>query len=72
MPTPAPPIPTELAQRWLNLAQRRADYFTELFHSGRWKHYYDERQFIERMGDVMNAVEDWRILAGQDDQVTAP
>jgi uncharacterized repeat protein (TIGR03809 family) len=54
-----------LSQRWCDLAERRIDYFRELYVTGRWKHYYRERQFIERMRDVMTGVEDWRALAGR-------
>ena len=60
------PIAYRLAQRWCDLAESRVDYFRVLFQTGRWKHYYSERQFIERMRDVMAAVEAWRILAGRD------
>ena len=67
MPSRAPaPIPHDLAQRWCDLAERRVDYFRELFQTGRWKHYYSEREFILRMRDVMAAVENWRSLAGRE------
>ncbi len=54
-----------IAERWSDLAERRRDYFIELYKSGRWKHYYDERQFLERMRDVVKATEAWSKLAGR-------
>ena len=53
-----------IARKWFALAVRRRDYFLELMHSGRWTRYYDEESFLERMRDVMQAVENWRALAG--------
>ncbi len=55
-----------IAQGWSDLADRRREYFVELYKSGRWKHYYDERQFLVRMRDVMKAADTWRTLAGRD------
>ena len=54
-----------IARRWCDLAQRRLDYFTELYRSGRWKHYYSEPHFVLRMRDVVRAVEIWSELAGR-------
>ena len=40
----------DLARRWHDLADRRVAHFAELYHSGRWRHYYrSEEQFAERM-----------------------
>jgi uncharacterized repeat protein (TIGR03809 family) len=57
----------EIAQRWSDLAQRRRAYFTELFTSGRWKHYYDEQEFLERLRDVVKAADAWSKLARRDE-----
>jgi uncharacterized repeat protein (TIGR03809 family) len=56
-----------IAQRWSDLAERRRAYFVELFNSGRWKHYYSEQEFLERLRDVMKAADAWGRLAGRDD-----
>lgn len=55
----------EIARQWRDLAERRLVYFTELYRSGRWKHYYSEEGFAVRMRDVIMAVKIWRKLAAQ-------
>jgi uncharacterized repeat protein (TIGR03809 family) len=49
--------------RWSNLADRRLAYFIELYRSGRWRHYYDEREFLERIRDVKFAATEWDRLS---------
>jgi uncharacterized repeat protein (TIGR03809 family) len=61
---PARPLDA-IAQQWCDLAERRRDYFFELFHSGRYRHYYDEAQFLDRLRDVMAAANAWSKLAGR-------
>jgi len=53
----------EIAQKWRNFAQRRRDYFIELYDSGRWKHYYSEAQFIDRMREAIQLSERWIEIA---------
>lgn len=53
----------ELSLKWRDLAERRLAYFTELYRSGRWKHYYTPEAFSERMRDVVKAAKAWRQLA---------
>ena len=53
-----------LAQKWSDLAERRRDYFIELYRSGRWKHYYTEEQFLDQMRDVISDAERWAKIAG--------
>lgn len=55
-----------IAQRWCDLAERRRAYFVELFDSGRWTHYYNEQEFLERLRDVVKATDAWRQLAPRD------
>ena len=50
--------------KWHNLAQLRLDYYTELYRSGRWRHYYTGERFAVRMLDVIEAAKRWRDLAG--------
>ncbi len=45
----------EISVKWRDLAQRRLVYFTELYRSGRWQHYYTPEAFTERMRDVVKA-----------------
>lgn len=61
---PSGPRFNEIAQKWHDLAQRRLDYYTELYRSGRWKHYYTQERFAVRMLDVIGAAKKWRDLAG--------
>jgi uncharacterized repeat protein (TIGR03809 family) len=53
----------EISLKWRDLAQRRLAYFTELYRSGRWKHYYTPEAFTERMRDVVKAANAWSHLA---------
>jgi len=53
-----------IAHKWHDLAERRLDYYTELYRSGRWRHYYTQERFAMRMLDVIEAAKRWRALAG--------
>ena len=55
-----------IASKWHALAQRRLLYYSELYRSGRWTHYYDSRaQFARHMLDVIKAAKIWAKLAGE-------
>jgi uncharacterized repeat protein (TIGR03809 family) len=49
--------------RWQTLAERRLDYLTMLFETGRWRRYHGERAFLENIQEAKIAVETWRDLA---------
>lgn len=53
----------EITRKWCALADRRLAYFTELYQSGRWKHYYTQERFALRMLDVIRAAKVWGDLA---------
>jgi hypothetical protein len=53
-----PPLDA-VARKWCDLAQRRLDYYTELYRSGRWRHNYIEETLALRMLDVIKAVKLW-------------
>ena len=55
-----------IAARWCNLAERRLDYLTELFESGRWRRYHTEISFLENIQEAKAAVETWRDLLKQE------
>ena len=60
----APPL-SDVSLRWSNLADRRLAYYISLYESGRWRHYFDERQFLARIRDVKRAATEWdRIASG--------
>jgi uncharacterized repeat protein (TIGR03809 family) len=53
----------DLGARWRGLAERRLEYLTELFESGRWRRYYSERAFLEDIQQAKAAVALWRNLS---------
>jgi uncharacterized repeat protein (TIGR03809 family) len=55
----------EVALRWRDLAERRRSHFVELYESGRWKHYYSEADFVQRMREVVAAAEQWQKLVSR-------
>ena len=56
----------EIVARWCNLAEKRLEYLTELFDSGRWRRFYSEQAFIENIREAKNAVETWRVLMSRE------
>ena len=68
-PVSGPPFDS-IARKWCDLAQRRLDYYVELYRSGRWRHYYTEQALALRMLDVIKAARLWAELApaGRDDK----
>jgi hypothetical protein len=54
-----------IARKWHDLAERRLDYYTELYRSGRFRHYYTEERFAVRMLQVIEAAKRWCDLAGR-------
>jgi uncharacterized repeat protein (TIGR03809 family) len=57
------PALDQAAQKWRVLAERRRAHFLELYHSGRWKHYYSEEQFLRRMRAAIRSSERWAEIA---------
>ena len=39
----------DIVARWCNLAERRLEYLTELFETGRWRRFHSERAFLENI-----------------------
>lgn len=71
MPPALPPLDA-ISKKWFDLAQRRLDYYVELYRSGRYRHYFTEETLALRMLDVIQAVRQWAELAparekGKDD-----
>jgi uncharacterized repeat protein (TIGR03809 family) len=62
---PSRPSLERIARKWHDLAEQRLDYYTELYRSGRWKHYYTEERFAVRMLEVIEAAKRWCDLAGR-------
>jgi uncharacterized repeat protein (TIGR03809 family) len=65
-------IRTDVARRrdllacWRELAEKRLEYLTEMFESGRWRRYYSEFVFLENIREAKAAVETWRVLSTPD------
>ena len=53
----------KVAHKWRRLAERRRAHFVELFHSGRWKHYFTEEQFLQSMREAIRVTERWALIA---------
>jgi hypothetical protein len=53
-----------IVRRWLALVERREQHFAELFHSRRWRHYYTQTEFLAEMRKVLQARNQWAVLAG--------
>jgi uncharacterized repeat protein (TIGR03809 family) len=52
----------DIVARWCDFAERRLEYLTELFETGRWRRYHTERAFLENIQEAKTAVETWRHL----------
>jgi hypothetical protein len=52
------------AGKWLALIERRQQNFVELWHTGRWQHYYTHAQFLDEMRKVLDLRNHWARLAG--------
>jgi uncharacterized repeat protein (TIGR03809 family) len=69
---PGSPHLEKIAHRWHDLAEQRLAYYTELYRSGRWAHYYTRESFAARMLDVIEDAKKWRQLAGRLKRPEAP
>jgi uncharacterized repeat protein (TIGR03809 family) len=54
------------AVRWFALAERRLEYLTELFETGRWRRFHSELAFVENIREAKAAVEIWRDLSARE------
>ena len=65
MPAPSKGPLDAVSQRLCDLAHRRLAYYSELSKSGRWKLYFSEREFVERLRDVIAQTNSWNELTGR-------
>ena len=56
----------DIVARWCALAERRLEYLTELFESGRWRRFHNEHVFLENIQEAKAAVETWRDLLSRE------
>ncbi len=57
------PKTRQVVQRWAELAEQRLDYLTELFDSGRWRHFHSEAEFLDNVQEAKATLERWRAMA---------
>jgi uncharacterized repeat protein (TIGR03809 family) len=62
----------EVSHKWRELAERRRAHFVELYHSGRWKHYYGEEQFLRSLREAIKMSERWSEIAPPPDEAQPP
>jgi len=62
----------EVSHKWRALAERRRAHFVELYHSGRWKHYYSEERFLRCLRDAIKMSERWAEIAPPPDEAPLP
>lgn len=55
-----------MIERWADLAERRLDYLTDLFETGRWRRFHTEVDFLENVQEAKLAVDRWRGMATQE------
>jgi uncharacterized repeat protein (TIGR03809 family) len=53
----------QIARRWRDLVDQRCAHFVELHRSGRWKHYYDEAQFLLLLREAVDLAQTWSQIA---------
>ena len=51
-----------VSQDFRALAQRRHAYYLELLQSGRWRHYFSEQEFSDRLRDVLSVTKFWTTI----------
>ncbi|MGZ5875525.1 MAG: TIGR03809 family protein [Bradyrhizobium sp.] len=56
----------EVVARWCTLAERRLEYLTELFETGRWRRFHSESAFLENIHEAKAAVKIWRDLLSRE------
>ena len=54
-----------VSQRLRELAHKRLVYYSELSKTGRWRLYFTEREFIERLRDVIAVTNVWNEIANR-------
>ena len=55
-----------IVARWCNLAEKRLEYLTDLFETGRWRRFHTEREFLENIQEAKAAVATWRDLLSRE------
>jgi uncharacterized repeat protein (TIGR03809 family) len=56
----------EVIERWCALAEKRLDYLTDLYETGRWRRFHTQADFLENVQEAKASVDTWRRLASQE------
>lgn len=56
----------EVMVRWCALAERRLEYLSELFETGRWRRFHSEHALLENIEEAKAAVNTWRELSSRE------
>ena len=52
-------ISVEVVRKWLSLAQQRKAHLIELYEGRRWRLYYTDAEFIDRLREAIRGVDRW-------------
>jgi uncharacterized repeat protein (TIGR03809 family) len=52
-------ISVKVVRKWLSLAKQRKAHLIELYESGRWRLYYTDAEFIDRLREAIRGVDRW-------------
>ena len=55
----------KIAEKWRDLAEKRRDYFSELYSSGRWTRYYEQDELLARSREVAEICYRWEAILKQ-------
>lgn len=52
-------FPVGVTRKWRALAQRRKAHLVDLYNSGRWRLYYTEPEYLDRLREAVRMVDRW-------------
>jgi uncharacterized repeat protein (TIGR03809 family) len=52
-----------VALKWRALAERRRDHHLDLYKTGRWRHYYTNREFLAELRTAIALAQRWAKIA---------
>jgi hypothetical protein len=55
--------PADVARKYLALVERSRANLTDLYDSGRWKHYYSEAELVTRARELAGLRDKWAAVA---------
>jgi hypothetical protein len=61
-------VPVSVARKGHDLAAQRAEYYRELYDSGRWRHYGTEDDIKARLTETSAELATWRSMLEQSAQ----